>query len=192
MTKQVPREWTKFKYFDPEDILPKLRVIREKISSTDTPMKIRNLRTNMLSRERESWDTAVFCHLLSLAIGYKILFAREECSDHDCVFTWNDVTSQCYAPVQMKELVPQQTNPDANRQDILSKLSKYSGNDDLIVAVKLNRRERIDFASLITHNLPISELWMFGATTQDQCRWSLFGEVLSGAVHQYEFALPYV
>jgi hypothetical protein len=192
MKTRVPRKWERFEYFDPVVILPQLREIRERISDTDTPTKIKNLRTNMLKKKRESWDAAVFCHLFSLATGQKIYFSREEDSDYDSIFTWNDGDSQCFAPVQLKELVPAHTNPNANLQDILNKLPIYSGNNDLIVGIKLNRRETIDFSLLDTTNLPIRELWMFGATTEDQSHWSLIGEVMSGKVYQYEYELPYV
>lgn len=190
---RVPREWERFEYFDPEIILPLLRDIREQISSnTVTSLKVKSLRTNKLKSERESWDAAVFCHLLSLTFGQKICFSREEHSDYDSIFTWNEGDTQCYAPVQLKELVPASTNPHANLQEILKKLQKYLGYNDLIVGIKLNRRERIDFSSLDPNNLPIRELWMFGATTESQSHWSLFGEFMSGNAYQYEYDLPYV
>lgn len=46
--------------------------------------------------------------------------------------------AQCFAPIQIKELVRAYTNPDASLKNILNKLSKYSGHDDLIVGIKLN------------------------------------------------------
>ncbi len=192
MDKQVPREWFSYEYFDPKIVLPELRKIREEISETETPIKIKALRTNKLKRERESWDAAVLCHLLSLALKKDILFSREERSDYDSIFTWYEGEVQHFAPVQLKELVPAHTNPDANLQEIINSLSKYSGTDDLIVGIKLNRRETIEFSELDTSGLQIREIWMFGATTESQSHWSLFGEVLSGKVHQYEYELPYV
>jgi hypothetical protein len=192
MKKRVPREWAKFEYFDPEIILPRLRVVREQLSVTDTALRIKSLRTNKLKRERESWDAAIFCHLLSLTLGEKILFSREEHSDYDTIFTWKDGVTQCFAPVQLKELVPRNTNPDANLQGVLNKLRKYSGNDDLIVGIKLNRRETIDLSYLDIKHLPVRELWMFAATTETQSHWSLFGELMSGKVYQHEYELPYV
>lgn len=192
MKKRVPNEWTKLEYFDPEIVLPKLRKIREHISGTDTPEKIASLRTNTLKNERESWDAAIFSQLLSLTIGQKILFSRYEDSDFDSIFTWNDNGTQCYAPIQLKELVPEYTNTTATLDDILNKLCKYSGHDDLIVGIKLNRREAFDLTNISTENLPICELWMFGATSEDQNHWSLFGEFMSGAAQQYEYELQYV
>jgi hypothetical protein len=192
MKKRVPREWQRYKYFDPEVVLPRLRKLREEIANTDTSIKLKALRTNKLNRERESWDAAVFCHLLSLVFGQKILFSRVENSDYDSIFTWNDGLSQCFAPAQLKELVPAYTNPNADLQKILNSLSRYSGSDDLIVGIKLNRRTTVEFSSLDTNNLNIRELWMFGATTENQSHWSLFGEVLSGKVRQFEYELPYV
>jgi hypothetical protein len=192
MKKRVPNEWTKLEYFDPEIVLPKLRKIREHMSDTDTPEKIANLRTNTLKNYRESWDAAIFSQLLSLTIGQKILFSRYEDSDFDSIFTWNDNGTQCYAPIQLKELVPEYTNTTATLNDILIKLCKYSGHDDLIVGIKLNRRKAFDLTKISTENLPIYELWMFGATSEDQSHWRLFGEFMSGTAEQYEYELPYV
>ena len=192
MKKRVPNEWTKLEYFDPEVVLPKLRKIREQISGTETPEKIASLRTNKLKNERESWDAAIFSQLLSLTIGHKISFSRYEDSDFDSIFTWNDNGTQCYAPIQLKELVPEYTNTTATLSDILNKLNKYSGHDDLIVGIKLNRKETLDLTYIPTDNLPIRELWMFGATSEDQSHWSLFGEFMSGNVQHYEYELQYV
>ncbi|WP_156773399.1 hypothetical protein [Chlorobaculum parvum] len=192
MDKQVPREWRRYEYFNPKIVLPKLRKIREEISITNTPDKIKALRTNKLKRERESWDAAIFCQLLSLTLKKDILFSREEHSDFDSIFTWNDGEVQSFAPIQLKELVPAYANPNANLQNIINSLSKYSGSDDLIVGIKINRRERIEFSDIDTDGLKIRELWMFGATTESQSHWSLLGEVMSGKVHQYEYELPYI
>lgn len=192
MNKRVPNEWTKLEFHDPEVVLPKLRKIREIISSSDTPEKIASLRTNKLKKERESWDAAVFCQLLSLTINRKIYFSCYENSDFDSIFTWNDGGVQNYAPVQLKELVPEYTNSDASLDEILNKLCKYSGKDDLIVGIKLNRKESFDLTNIPTQKLPICELWMFGATSIDQKYWSLFGEFMSGEAQQYEHELQYV
>jgi len=192
MKNRVPNEWTKLEYFDPKVVLPNLREIREQVSMTDTPEKIASLRTSVLKSERESWDAAIFSQLLSLTIGKKIFFSRYQDSDFDSIFTWDDNGTQCYAAIQLKELVPEHTNATATLNDILMKLNKYSGHNDLIVGIKLNRRESFDFMSLNIKNLQISELWMFGLTSESQNNWSLFGEFLSGEPRQYEYNLPYI
>jgi hypothetical protein len=192
MKTPILNEWKKFEYFDPLIVLPRLRKIREQLSESDIDHKIKSLRINKLKRERENWDVAVFCHLLSLTIGQKIFFSREESSDYDSIFTWADKEAQCFAPIQLKELVPAYTNPNANLQEIINKLSKYKDSNDLIVAIKLNRREKIDFSAIDTRSLSVRELWMFGATTESQTHWSLFGEIISRQVYQYEYELPYV
>ena len=63
--KRVPREWKTYEYYDPKVILPRLQNIRLQVSASEIPDKIRNLRTNRLKPEREAWDAAVFCYLIS-------------------------------------------------------------------------------------------------------------------------------
>lgn len=194
MNSRVPREWERFEYFDPVVVLPILRNLREFLSTTDTQKKFKALRTNSLKRSREFWDAAVFCHLLSRTLGWHIYFSHEEHSDYDSIFTWNDGNTQHFAPIQLKELVPTDTNPAATLQEILDSLSKYSGVNDLIVGIKLNRKVSIDFSVLNTLNLHnhVREVWMFGATTESQSHWCLFGELLSSQVYQFDYELPHV
>ncbi|MDO9213856.1 MAG: hypothetical protein Q8Q54_06630 [Methylococcales bacterium] len=188
--KRVPREWKTYEYYDPKVILKKLQKIREDISRTDTPSTIRNLRTNKLKIEREAWDIAIFCYLMSKAIGVDILFSRIENYDYDSIFTWNDGNSQCFAPVQMKELVPEETNPTATLEAIIESLKKYVNSPELIIGIKLNRRIQFVLSSIECNDISVGEIWCFGATMADESRWSLFGDLLTEYKQQYEYELP--
>lgn len=188
--RKLPREWSKYQYFDPEIVLPKLQAVRKKVAESNMSDKIRNLRTNTLSDHRENWDAAVFCQLMSLALGIKIFFSTEEASDFDSVFTWKDNDFQSFAPVQMKELVPEETNPNSTLQEIVNKLKKYTDSQNLVVAVKLNRRARIDFSELDFSGVQVGEIWCFGATNPDESKWSLIGNLLEGG-QQYNLEWPH-
>jgi hypothetical protein len=188
--KQVPREWKTYEYYDPKVILPKLQKIREDISRTDTPDIIRNLRTNKLKTEREAWDIAIFCYLMSKFIGIDIFFSRVEKSDYDSIFTWNDGNLQHYAPVQVKELVPEETNPTATLKAIIESLKKYVNSPELIIGIKLNRQIQFGLSSIECNDISVGEIWCFCATMADESKWSLFGDLLTEYKQQYEYELP--
>jgi|GEM_PF-1183411 len=185
----VPRAWTHYTYYDPCIVLPKLQLVREALSNSETPDHIKNLRTNRLKRERESWEAAIFCRLLSLAYGHDIFFCREEDEDFDSIFTWSSDEGQNYAPIQLKELVPTELNAQASLSDILDGIRAKYHAPELIVGVRLNQRTQFNPRALDVSGLEIGELWMFGVTAPDQSKWSLFGEFLSGNVEQHEFNL---
>ncbi len=186
---RVPREWKTYEYYDPKVILPRLQSIRLQVSASEIPEKIRNLRTNRLKSEREAWDAAVFCYLLSRVTGIEMFFSKVESSDYDSVFTWNDGTNQCFAPVQMKELVPEYNNSKSTLESIIYDLKKYTASDDLIVSIKLNRNTRIDFSSIKLPPLPMAEVYCFGATQPNEGRWVLIGDIL-GKCGRWEYELP--
>ena len=126
---------------------------------------------------------------MSASLGYPSLeFAISEDVDYDCVIRWlhNDVAN--YAPVQLKEFVPDDLNPTASIDDELSKLSKYATSPDLVVALFFNRALRINLSGIKIPALPIGELWLFGNKSPDQSTWLLYGDMLSKpALHEFEF-----
>ena len=187
--KKIPKEWATYEYHDPSVVLQKLHKLRVQLSASNTPANIRNLRTNKLKPEREAWDAAVFCYLMSKATGRKIYFSRVEAADYDSVFMWEDEISPCFAPVQMKELVPEYTNPRATLEGIIKSLKKYVDSPDLVVGIKLNRRSSFDFSKIDVGNIPVGEVWCFGSITSDESKWGLFGDLLT-KYQRHEYALP--
>jgi len=187
--KKAPREWSKYVYFEPKSVLVRLQEVRKQVASSNLPKRVKNLRAKSLQREREAWDTAVFCYLLSQALNLDIRFCREEKSDYDSIFTWKTSEAQHFAPVQMKELVPKELNPFVSLNGILSSLCKYVNSPDLVVGIKLNREICLDFKAIDTKILPVAEVWMFGSTSKDESVWSLFGQS-NNDWKQYELELP--
>jgi hypothetical protein len=174
MTKLAPREWTRLDYVDPDIYVAEQQKLRARISETDTPDKIRNLRTRTLAPLREAWDAGVFCYLLRRMTGFEIYFSAVEDQDYDAIFTWRDNDIQNFAPVQMKEVVPAELNPKQRLKDVISSLKKYADSKDLVVAIKVNRNVRIEAKDLEVESLPVAEVWLFGATEPREEQWSLF------------------
>ena len=111
----------------------------------------------------------------------KVFFSPTESSDYDFVARWKiekeDVWN--YTPVQLKELVPDHLNPVADVNNLISGLKKYQTSRNLIVAIRLNRRIHLDFSTLTIPKLNIAGLFLFGAVSQDQNEWGLYGDFLS-------------
>jgi len=187
--KKAPREWRTYEYFDPEVILPRLQKIRKIISTSSTPDKVANLRTNTLSSEREAWDAAIFCYLMSKAMNRKLYFSKVESADYDSIFMLKHEKSVSYFPVQMKELVPNEINSGATLQSIINKLEIYTNSPELTVGIKLNRNENFNFSTLKTDKAKVAEIWCFGSITKNESKWGLYGNLLSNHKN-YEYELP--
>ena len=99
-------------------------------------------------------------------------------SDYDFVARWESDPDVHFAPVQLKEVVPERLNAEASIQQAIDKLAKYPKSNNLTVAIKLNRREKFEPEKLIIPKLNIASLWIFAAITPDQSRWFLYGNML--------------
>ena len=187
--RRAPRHWARYQYYDPYVVLPSLQKLRIEVGASDLPDNVKNLRTRSLQKEREYWDATVLCYLMSEASGLRISLCREQESDYDTIFAWQDEGSQCFAPVQLKELVPAELNPTASLEQVLVGLEKYADSSDLVVGVKLNRRIQINLDTLSVPELPVAEVWLFGATEESEQRWSLFGQD-RGEWRRWDIALP--
>ena len=135
-------------YRDPAVVLRELRQIEAQMVGANLSPQVRNLRTNGLKHIREFRHAALFCHGMSLRLGYQVLFSPVESSDYDFVATWRTADAQHFARVQLKELVPAHLNEGATVQALVDGLSKYSG-DDLIVAIFLNREGRFSLEEVV-------------------------------------------
>ncbi len=131
------KSWLKLKYYDPADILRKLRAVEMKYPVSELPYKVSSLRTKSLKTRGESRQCALFCHGMAQYKGLTLSYAESEESDYDFVVFCAENSS--FVPVQMKELVPEKLNPDTDLQKEIDKLSKYVDSGDLCVALYLNR-----------------------------------------------------
>lgn len=169
------RKFASLQYGDPWGFLIELRKVEMVLaSSSSTPQQIRTLRTNGLKSEREMREVALFCVGMSERIGAPVRFAPVEDEDYDAVVAWVEGDSQHFCPIQIKELVPEKLNPKVSLSSIIASLSKYTTSQELVVAVHLNRHAELLNPSDLPE-LPIRELWFFGAVSEDQRKWGLWG-----------------
>jgi len=186
---KAPWAWRYYHYFDPQVVLPRIHEVRLQLKSSSLPEKVKSLRTNHLKHEREAWDAAVFCYLMSKVLDVKMQFCCVEDADYDCIFTWQDSKRQYYTPVQLKELVPTHKNPTCSLDSIINSLQKYADSEDLMVGIKLNRNIQVNFSEIKLPTLGVGEIYCFGATRADESRWALIGDIQS-QYEQWELPLP--
>lgn len=170
-------EASKLAYRDPVVALRELREIELQLIGADIAPEVRHLRTNDLKSVREYRQAALFCHGMASRIGQPVRFAPVEASDYDFIATWTSDENQHFAPVQLKELVPESLNPASTIQALVDKLAKYSS-ESLTVAVFLNRHVRFSPRELQIPPLRIAALWFLFAASPDQSEWRLVGNFM--------------
>lgn len=180
-------EAKKLLYRDPEVALRELREIELAIG-LDVPPRIRHLRTNELKSAREYRQAALFSLGMSRNLGVPVRFCPVEASDYDFIATWEERSTRHFAPIQLKELVPESLNSSSTIQAIIDGLTKYSSNS-LTVGIFLNRQGTFDHRELRIPTLRIGALWFVFTTTQDQSQWILYGDIL-GKAHATTFEYP--
>lgn len=185
------RKLKALKWVDPRRVLINLRRLEERLPDKMNA-KVRRLRTN----ELKEWREARYAALFAYGIGQRVLekptlVAKVEDLDFDFVMRWGDEGGDYFYPVQLKELPPEDLNPGVALEQILGKLNKYSGADDLSVVLLINRRMRFEYHPWASDQKPnIKELWYFGCTSQDQSKWFLYGSVLANTPRYHEFDYP--
>ena len=181
-------EAKKLAYRDPEVALRELREIELMAARLDMSTKIKHLRGNELKCAREYRQAALFTLGMAKNLQKPVRFCPVEASDYDFIATWEDQGARHFAPIQLKELVPESINANASIQAIVDGLVKYSS-ESLTVGIFLNR-----LGTFIPHEikippLRIGALWFLFATAEDQSEWMLYGDVL-GQPNATSFAYP--
>ena len=188
--KGMDRAWLneakKLAYRDPSVVLRELRSIELAIASSGISPQVRHLRTNDLKKVRELRHAALFCYGMSRCIEQPVYFAPIEAADYDFVATWGEMKH--FAPVQLKELVPEELNETSTVQGLVDRLTKYSSSD-LTVAIFLNRRGQFSPTELCLPRLHIAALWFVFAIAPDQSKWQLVGDFME-APAATTFAYP--
>jgi hypothetical protein len=169
-------------FLDPKHALEELRRIEMDMVGQEVSERIRTLRTNKLKPERDARNAAIFAYGMSCAQGHDVLFAPFEDQDFDFVMTWQIGDTQHYCPIQLKELVPEELNPQTSIDDLLGGLSKYSDSAEVVFAIVMNRIGRFEPSEIrVPSNLRIGGLWMFCAISADQNEWALWGDFMKPA-----------
>ena len=165
-------------YRDPALTLRELRTIEATTADLDLRPEVRHLRTNDLKQVRELRQAALFCYGMSSRMGLEVRFSPTEASDYDFIATWASDEYRHFAPVQLKELVPETLNPHSTIQNLVDGLSKYSSSQDLTVAVFLNRNGTFTPSELRIPILSIAALWFVSCVSPDQSKWRLIGNFI--------------
>lgn len=191
LSKIEDRQFERLEWVDPRQVLINLRWLEAQLPETMNE-KVRRLRTNQLKEWREARAAALFSYGIGKAVlGTSTQVAKVENRDFDFVMRWGDAKANYYYPVQLKELPPEDLDPHVVVGDILDKLSKYSGPQNLSVAVLINRRMRFEHRPVDSaYKLRLLELWYFGCASEDQSRWFLYGSALKANARHYEFVYP--
>jgi len=176
-------------YRDPSDFLRGLREVEGQLAEIDDPL-VPRLRSRELREWREARVAALFCHGYGERTGQKIYFSKGEFEDADCVAHWFTDEESHFAPIQIKEVAPNDLNGEATLQEVLNSLSKYSGTKDLTVLIHLNRQVRFKPSELVVPpNARIAALWVLACLSPDQTRWALWGNYLAQP-ERSEFTYP--
>lgn len=178
MDSAAQRSAAKLVYKDPADYLVRLRSLEIEVALSNLPYKVKSLRTNDLKEARELRSAAIFCYGMGQRLGCETFFARGESQDYDFMARWDIGDKPHFAPVQLKEFVPEELNSQASLPSLIKSLTKYTDSKDLTVVIHLNRQIRFEPVDIQCASLNIGELWVFGAATHDQSEWNLWGNFI--------------
>jgi hypothetical protein len=124
------REFQRGEFCEPAHFLAGLRAVEPEISASLLSPHVKHLRTNGLKEWREARGAALFCHGMAQRIGQPIFMSRSEQQDYDFVACWTVDGTQHFAPVQLKEVVPESLNPNTNIEQVVQSLTKYVDSED--------------------------------------------------------------
>lgn len=189
MDKIFQKQLEALNYMAPEELLREVMPLVEGIlQKPETVRHLSQRERNAILEKHQAGYLALLTRRNCERLGVKIEVACKEIADCDSVIRAVDsVRGTVYKPVQLKQLPPEKTSPDATLQGIIDRLkAKYRDPSNLIVAVWINRGIKFSFEDLDFAGLNIEQLWFFGdAATGDLtldggqirdlikgCRWS--------------------
>lgn len=187
--RRVPREWLQYPYLDPERILVGLRELSRSYPLHELEYHARTLRSRKLRKYGEGRQAALFCYGMGCRLGVKVWFAQVERQDYDIIAAYEMNGEINFAPVQLKEWVPDILPSSQPLQVELDKLGKYADSSDLVVVFHLNRRANVILSEL-TYPSTIGGLWFLGCTEPAQNHWTLIGDLLKEPGLASDFTYP--
>jgi len=111
------------RFYDPARILREFGKVEQQIAGAQMNDRVRTLRTPFLKRHKEGREAAILCHGIgTYVLGTPVFFSPTEASDYDFVARWLTEKIDHYAPVQLKEWVPDRINPSIGLNSLLSSL----------------------------------------------------------------------
>jgi hypothetical protein len=186
------RKWDALPFRDAKTDLINLAKLQARLAKSHgiTP-EVANLRERDLRQYLQWRQAALFCYLVQGATDKPSLaYTVVEDEDYDALACWTDGVTRHYAPIQLKEIVPQSRNPTSSLDAELSKLTKYSTSHETVVAFHVNRAGKLDeFLNLEPPKANVREIWFFGALSPDQRLWFLYGDLMKQP-RLYELPYP--
>jgi hypothetical protein len=185
------RKWDPLSFRDAKTDLVNLGKLQARLArGHGISPEVANLRSRELRQYLQWRQAASFCYLVQAvtekpSLGYTVV----EDEDYDALARWVEDDTKHYAPIQLKEVVPESLNPMSTLASELAKLAKYPVSNETVVAVHVNRAGRLEFSSLKPPKVTVREIWLFGALSADQQSWFLFGDLMSEP-RFYEAAYP--
>jgi hypothetical protein len=170
-------------YIGPRKALLVLTIHQVMSQQPHLPKHVQNWRTNKLQPELHRRQAALFC------FGRKCM----EATDKWALAAWPDQNSEIdyvfrqtkpdgevrFEFVQLKELVPDEIDPEQSLQDLLDKLpKKYPSAGGLTIAIHLHRNTTTKVSDLKKPHLPGGSLWLFGLGGKPPHNALLFGDWL--------------
>lgn len=183
------REFLRYEYKDPAEWLRAMGEMNSLVARSSLPYKVRSLRTHTLRQWHEIRQAALFAYGMSQRMPEcRFDFAHAPNADYDAVVRWQHADEQHFTAVQLKEYVPSGLNAKATLAGIFDGLTRYRDSRDLVVAVFLNRRLRLE--EIICPSLNLGGLYLFGAAAPDQSRWFVIGDLLDNTCSISTFSYP--
>jgi hypothetical protein len=188
------RQWGKLKFHDCVNVLASwdaviLRTDWSQLSSAEQRLRGKNQKGL-----REHVQAAIFGWLISQSQSIEcIQIAPTDTEDHDAIFRWFvPPNTLAYAPIQLKELVPQDVATGGSLQGLIDRLpEKYPNSPQLIVAIchsRANTNGRIEIR--IPSKLKIAGLYVFGSCSEDGALQFITGNLIAGGFEVLKIALP--
>lgn len=178
------KQWRKLSYHDPADHLRELRRLELRLPGT------RLRRPHAMKPHLERRQAALFAYGLGRRLQTRVAFAAASAEnlDYDFVIAFRLGDEGHYWPLQVKELVPDDINPNASLDGLLAGLAKYSHAPRLCVAVYVNRR--VGPSPITISSLKVGSLWMVGGRDESGTKWTLQGDFLQPNCQATDFEYP--
>lgn len=187
------KEWERLKFIDPSIVLPKLKEIQTQVVNSNLSDNIKGLRTHALKHHDEKRISAIFCYGMSAISKKKFVFAAAPKNDldYDSIVRWHDDNSINYFPLQIKKIVPERLNLDANLNHELQKISeRYKKSQDTVFLIDFNKTGEFKLSDVVIPiGLEIAQLWVMFSSRLDQSTWCIVGDFLKHP-RIYEFTYP--
>ena len=177
------RVWSQLLFHDPATVLRKYWDVAQHPRITDLSPAVRELRTNDLRWAREGRQAALLCEGLSQGPAQtRIFVSPTEADDYDAVAVWRRGAERVFTPIQLKE-----APTPGHLNGVLHDLQKYR-DPRLAIGVHLSGEGCLDLRSIEIPPLSVGSVWVFAASSPDQKRWILVGDLMTNpAVYQFEY-----